>query len=403
MPKPGSTNVDSTSSSGKQQEKQWSHMVAGGVAGCSAVLLLHPFDVVKTRLQVQDGLPGALPAYRGTVDAVRTIVAREGWLGLYAGLTPSMLGSTVSWGAYLYLYERLKAWHRGRQGQAQGSKLSTTWNLLSAAQAGAMVCGLTNPIWLVKTRLALQQRGQLAAAGGGYSGIADAFVRIGRSEGLAGYYKGFGPSLVLQTAHGAIQFAAYEELKHLAARAGSGGAVAPDRQLTSAEVSAYGAASKFLAAVSTYPTQVIRSRLQQRAEGRHLVYTSSWQAITLTWQREGLAGFYKGLAPSLMRVMPQSAITLMVYEGLVKVLDEQFGGSSSSSSRLGDNADQQEQQQQQQQRWPEKRQHRQQQQQQQYDVDGEQQSRPYFQWQRPWLLLTDKMTPLIIADSQAEQ
>jgi hypothetical protein len=25
---------------------------------------------------------------------VRTIVAREGWLGLYAGLTPSMLGSS---------------------------------------------------------------------------------------------------------------------------------------------------------------------------------------------------------------------------------------------------------------------------------------------------------------------
>jgi solute carrier family 25 folate transporter 32 len=59
------------------------------------------------------------------------------------------------------------------------------------------VCALTNPIWLIKTRLALQQRGQLAAAGGAYRGIADAFVRIGRSEGLAGYYKGFGPSLVL--------------------------------------------------------------------------------------------------------------------------------------------------------------------------------------------------------------
>jgi hypothetical protein len=59
------------------------------------------------------------------------------------------------------------------------------------------VCALTNPIWLIKTRLALQQRGQLAAAGGAYRGIADAFLRIGRSEGLAGYYKGFGPSLVL--------------------------------------------------------------------------------------------------------------------------------------------------------------------------------------------------------------
>lgn len=59
------------------------------------------------------------------------------------------------------------------------------------------VCALTNPIWLMKTRLALQQRGSMAAAGGAYRGIADAFVRIGRAEGLAGYYKGFGPSLVL--------------------------------------------------------------------------------------------------------------------------------------------------------------------------------------------------------------
>ncbi|WIA37881.1 hypothetical protein OEZ86_014728 [Tetradesmus obliquus] len=400
MPKRTTASEGSSSSSSKQpekqQEKQWSHLVAGGVAGCSAVLLLHPFDVVKTRLQVQDGLPGALPAYRGTVDAVRTIVAREGWLGLYAGLAPSLLGSTVSWGAYLYLYERLKAWHRERQGQAQGSKLGTAWNLAAAAQAGAMVCALTNPIWLMKTRLALQQRGSMAAAGGAYRGIADAFVRIGRAEGLAGYYKGFGPSLVLQTSHGAIQFAAYEELKHLAARSGSGSGGGPERQLSSAEVSAYGAASKFLAAVSTYPTQVIRSRLQQRAEGRALVYTSSWQAVALTWQREGLAGFYKGLAPSLMRVMPQSAITLTVYEGLVRLLDEQFGGSGSSGSRDDE---------QQQQMVAGRQRHRQQQQQQ--EVGGEQQQqqqqRRRFQWQRPWESLTDKMTPLIIADSQAEQ
>lgn len=64
---------------------------------------------------------------------------------------------------------------------------------------------MTNPIWLIKTRLALQQRtGHLTAAGittagsrGAYKGITDAFIRIGQSEGLRGYYKGFGPSLLL--------------------------------------------------------------------------------------------------------------------------------------------------------------------------------------------------------------
>jgi hypothetical protein len=36
----------------QQQRQGWQHLVAGGVAGSSAVLLLHPFDVIKTRLQV---------------------------------------------------------------------------------------------------------------------------------------------------------------------------------------------------------------------------------------------------------------------------------------------------------------------------------------------------------------
>jgi hypothetical protein len=57
-----------------------------------------PAAAAAAAAAVQDGLPGALPAYRGTVDAVRTIVAREGWLGLYAGLTPSMLGSSEAGG-----------------------------------------------------------------------------------------------------------------------------------------------------------------------------------------------------------------------------------------------------------------------------------------------------------------
>lgn len=190
--------------------------------------------------------------------------------------------------------------------------------------------------------------------------------------------------LLQQTAHGAIQFAVYEEFKHVAARFAQTDSQS-DRQLTSLEVSAYGALSKLVAAVSTYPTQasqqqqqqqhggesnpsvfhesnisspvsstecacrlwhtdghymllwcswvlftvlrsllqVVRSRLQQRFDtGRTLVYGSTWETVQLTWTREGLAGFYKGLFPSLLRVIPQSAITLVVYERLLHILND---------------------------------------------------------------------------------
>ena len=62
----------------------------------------------------------------------------------------------------------------------------------------------------------------------------------------------------VQVSHGAIQFMVYEELKKLASGPhwqGSGNG--QQRQpLTSLEISAIGAASKLVASVATYPSQV---------------------------------------------------------------------------------------------------------------------------------------------------
>ena len=79
-----------------------------------------------------------------------------------------------------------------------------------------MVSLITNPIWVVKTRLALQHGGgagaKISSSGNRvapYAGFFDAMGRIARTEGFAGLYKGFAPSLFL-VSHGAIQFTASE-------------------------------------------------------------------------------------------------------------------------------------------------------------------------------------------------
>lgn len=67
--------------------------------------------------------------------------------------------------------------------------------------------------------------------------------------------------------------------------------------------------------------QVIRSRLQQRVDpSRSVRYVGVAHALRLTLRREGLAGLYRGLAPNVLRVMPQSAITFVVYESIMKWL-----------------------------------------------------------------------------------
>lgn len=295
-----------------------------------------------------------------------------------AGLTPALVGSGLAWGIYFFAYNTAKERYRRASGQV---KLSPALHLVSAAEAGCLVCLVTNPIWVTKTRLQLQRHsgvrvaatagavaGQGAAGGAAaaaaaaarstgpvaravmagagsvagplpapaYRGLVDCFTQIARQEGLRGLYKGLLPSLLL-VSHGAIQFAVYEELKSLAQgldlftrqlgqapaqRSGSSSDGVPQdrRALSSAEITACGALSKLAASVSTYPSQVVRSRLQQRMDSRVLKYTGALDVLRKTVAREGLGGLYKGLLPNVLRVMPQSALTFLVYENVMRQL-----------------------------------------------------------------------------------
>lgn len=292
------------------------HGIAGCTAGLVTVLALHPLDVIKTRMQVQDGAAGGLPVYRNTIDAVKHIFHNEGWKGLYSGITPALLGSGMAWGIYFFSYNRAKDRYHRKLG---ATKLRPALHLAAAAEAGALVCLVTNPVWVVKTRLQTQYKQAMPLQRElMYQGFVDCFIKIAKKEGVQGLYRGLLPSLFL-VSHGAIQFAVYEELKAIAQNMGSDN-MRRKGHLTPAEITACGALSKLAASVATYPSQVVRSRLQQRMEGRALTYNGVIDAVAKTYKREGLQGFYKGLAPNVLRVMPQSALTFLVYESVLKLL-----------------------------------------------------------------------------------
>ena len=77
--------------------------------------------------------------------------------------------------------------------------------------AGVITLTLTNPIWVVKTRLCLTNTTNVPSYMH-YKGLTDGLVNLFRYEGVRGLYKGYLPGL-FGTSHGAIQFMVYEELK----------------------------------------------------------------------------------------------------------------------------------------------------------------------------------------------
>jgi len=50
-------------------------------------------------------------------------------------------------------------------------------------------------------------------------------------------------------------------------------------------------------------------------------YRDGLATFKLIMQRESTGGLYKGLVPNVLRVMPQSAITFLVYEKVMQLLE----------------------------------------------------------------------------------
>ncbi|KAJ5279888.1 hypothetical protein N7478_005260 [Penicillium angulare] len=189
---------------------------------------------------------------------------------------------------------------------------------LASGAAGALTSILTNPIWVIKTRM-LSTGSQ---APGAYSSFRSGAKQIYSSEGVQGFYRGLVPAL-FGVSHGALQFMAYEQLKLVRSRSlwnsHQGTELRPaTRELNNIDFLTLSSLSKIFAGCVTYPYQVIRSRLQ--TYDAHLLYRGATDAIMQVWAREGISGFYKGLGPNLVRVLPSTWVTFLVYENTKVIL-----------------------------------------------------------------------------------
>jgi solute carrier family 25 (mitochondrial folate transporter), member 32 len=156
--------------------------------------------------------------------------------------------------------------------------------------AGALTLCLTNPIWVLKTRMCLAYPNLALSSTRwpihrspfpqDYSNLRRAVSTVYRTEGMRGFYSGFLPGLIGVT-HGGIQFMLYDGFKQtlLAARAGE------QPSLGTAHIMLLSSGSKVTAAFVTYPYQVIRSRLQDpRGDSTNLPYHGFRDVIIRTFK-----------------------------------------------------------------------------------------------------------------------
>lgn len=183
--------------------------------------------------------------------------------------------------------------------------------------SGAITAVFTNPLWVIKTRMCTTTRYTPNA----YTGLLNGLRRLATEEGIVGLYRGMVPAL-FGVSHGAIQFMAYEEMKKWRKdiREKEGLAGLDAERLSTAEYLVMAATSKVTATVATYPYQVLRSRFQSQTTQDK--YKGVMDCLRQIYRAEGYVGFYKGLSPNIIRVLPGTCITFVVYERVSQYLRE---------------------------------------------------------------------------------
>ncbi|KDR77997.1 hypothetical protein GALMADRAFT_244964 [Galerina marginata CBS 339.88] len=81
------------------------NFISGSIGGFAGTVINTPFDVVKSRIQGAERIPGVAPKYNWTYPAIATIAREEGLAALYKGFVPKVLRLAPGGGVLLLVVE----------------------------------------------------------------------------------------------------------------------------------------------------------------------------------------------------------------------------------------------------------------------------------------------------------
>lgn len=156
---------------------------ASMASGAISAMICNPFDLLKTRLQLDGSHARGTATAGGAIPMATAIVREEGLLGLWRGTSISMVRSGFGAAALLPTNSKLK------ELTSRYMPAGTLSDGISALGAGAANVATINPVDVLRTRLYSQP---LDANGRGvlYDGAIDAAIKIFRIEGPLAFYKG---------------------------------------------------------------------------------------------------------------------------------------------------------------------------------------------------------------------
>lgn len=187
--------------------------LSGGLAGVTATLVTYPLDFARGRISGKLAISQRQKQYKGVLQTVLLTVRDEGFLALYKGVTPTVVGAIP--------YEGIKF---GTVGLCEkvfplqddtSNKPSPVRKMLFGGLGGVMAGIITYPNDTVRRLLQMQgSRGTSTQ----FAGYWDCVFQTYQREGLARFYYGVTINIIRMAPNAAVQFGSYEMLKQWSAK-----------------------------------------------------------------------------------------------------------------------------------------------------------------------------------------
>lgn len=274
--------------------------IAGALSGTCSTLLFQPFDLVKTRLQVDK--TALSPAGRlkigssnGMLYTFYSVARREHVVGLWRGLVPSLSRCVPGIGMYFCTLHGLT--------QSFGSEEPSMGESVLMGACARTIVGVTLlPFTVLKARF---ESGFFK-----YNSMLHAFKSILKSEGGKGLYSGLLATVARDAPFSGLYLMFYSKMKGLAKHE------LGTPELKSSETFVCGAFAGVFASVLTQPADVVKTRLQLYPHK----YNGNGDAVLSILKANGVNGLFKGIVPRTLRRTLMAALSWTVYEQLSREL-----------------------------------------------------------------------------------
>lgn len=274
--------------------------LSGGVGGLCAVLVGHPLDLVKVRIQT-----AAAGSTASVFGMLRETLATEGIRGIYRGVSAPVFATSPMFAVSFWGYDMGKRIVRecDTDTDTDGEE-GYQFSLQQLCMAGGLSALPTTAIMAPSERLKCLLQLDSNSTGGTkkYNGLVDCFRKVYAEGGMKSVYKGTAATLLRDVPGSIAWFGTYEFTKKELMRIQD---IDPSTSELSplAVLSAGGIAGVSCWTISI-PADVLKSRFQTAPPG---MYNGLLDVYRHLMKEEGPMALFKGMRPALIRAFPANA------------------------------------------------------------------------------------------------